>query len=165
MVDASNYGSTGSNESENKDDSDDTSTSHLYIVEDGDPNARGAGMNHHPTAYDKFRSGGEMYNAFTKKGSGRRNEWSVSDTLSHIAMSYVPLAEVFGSNPEAYAELSSAVMNATAEALKGDVAPLMNFTEPDESDIVDYIARSDDVEFDDLVGEIKDRQSDSDDSE
>lgn len=165
MVDASNYGETGSNESENKNDSDDTSTSHLYIVENGDPNARGAGMNHHPDAYDTLRSGGAMYNAFTKKGSGRRNEWSVSDTLSHIAMAYEPLVEVFGSNPKAYAELSDAVLGPTAEALKGDVGPLMDFAEPDESDIVDYVARSDDVDASDVLAEFKERSGDSNDSE
>jgi len=165
MADASNYGSDESTESETTDDSDNTSTSHLYIVENGDPNARGAGMNHHPTAYNELRSGGRLYNAFTEKGGGRRNKWSVSDTLSHIAMACEPLVDVLGNDPLAYAEVTDNVLGHAADSFKGNNGPIMDFAEPDAADIVDYVARSDDVTFDDLVQEIKDRQTDSDDSE
>lgn len=158
----SKYGSDDSNESENND-TDSISTSHLYVVQKGDPSGRGAGLNHNPDAYDLVKENGEVYKAFTKKGDGRKMTWSLSDTTSHILAAYEPLVEVFDAPPAGYAAMTRDLMNAVAEMVEGDFDAIMDFAEPDEAAIVDYVARSDDVSLSDIIDEAKERKEDADD--
>lgn len=165
MVDKSRFSSSDSTDTENTSNDSGTSTTHLYFVEDGDPSERGAGLNHDAEAYDLFNEGSEGYRSFTQRGDGRRMTWTVSDTLSHIAVAYEPLFDKFGSDPEAYTRVAQATCNALATSLDGNTAEALGLFEPDEEDLVDYAIQSDDVEIQDILDEVRSRTSDSDSDE
>jgi len=143
------------------DNSGSTSTAHLYMVENGDPDARGAALNHNEDAYDLLSQGGDLYNAWRETGGNGQNVWSRSDVASHVLAAYAPLTEIGTIPPQKYTEIAEATVNALVAHFQGNTAEAMNLYEPDESDLVDYAVQSDDISVNDVLAEIRERGNDS----
>jgi hypothetical protein len=152
-----------STDSESTDDSKQTTSDvHLFMTDRVDPDHRDTTANINPEAYEGLSADGQdniLYNQFTEK-QGRSNVWSRSDTVSHILANYVQVAEARAFPPAGHAQFTDELFEAVAAALEGDKVALMDFSDPDASDVVDLIAQSDDVDFEAITEEIKSRQSD-----
>lgn len=130
-----------SNEPEQPTDPDNPSTVHLYMVEGGLESGRGAGRNHEAEGYELTKEGGAVHDALTFKGSGRKYEWSLSDSLSHIVASIGPIVDNFPAPSTAqYVGLLTAVLDSAAEVITDDNhQDYLELFEPSGSDLAEYV--------------------------
>lgn len=133
-------------EDESGSDGSTTSTAHLYIVENGDPDARGAGQNHSQSAWSLVKQGGTLYKAFTER-DGQRYAWTVSDSLSHMLDHMEPTVSAFDFSTKNYVALFCQALEGLAQVAEDDNhQTYLELYEPSGSDLAEYVRNSDNFE-------------------